>query len=444
MSKRLTFIACLCAALYVCAPAQTIKPSIGLAALPADTDSICTIPWYLGSFAASGLQAGDTVADFTLYDTSGVPFTLSSALALKKPVLLISASLTCPVFRNKIPSINNVLSTYGSQVTTAVIYCVEAHPTDTSPYFGYVNITSANMNAGILYPQPTTYGQRKQMVKDMYAKTTLAAPTYIDGPCNNWWLYYGPAPNNAYLIDTNGIVAAKHPWYDAYPDDIFCDIDSVLGITGNCSTTTSGGNFVLQMITPDTMYGSPGSTVTIEADLINNDTANSVLIKLARLQTQMAPGWASSLCATVCYSTSTDSVTISVPAGATQKFHFYFYTDTVPNMSAARIGFRNENNASNKYVKDFYAYTTATSVKELPGVAQKLALRPVPAGNELHIDCEVPLSTIGIYDVSGKRMLASSGVNTLDVSALPAGYYIVKALDEKGALRLGKFIKANP
>jgi len=421
--------------------AQTLQPSIGIGALPADTDTICTIPWYLGSFSASGLQAGDTAADFTLYDTSGVPFNLASALALKKPVLLVAGNLTCPVFRNKIPSINTVITTYGSQVTTVIIYAVEAHPTDTSPYFGYVNVTTANQNAGILYPQPTTYGQRKQMVKDLYATTSLAAPTYIDGPCNNWWQYYGPAPNNAYLIDTNGIVSAKHPWYDSYPDDIFCDIDSVLGITGNCSSSSNNGSFTLQMVSADTVYGSPGTTLAIDANLVNTST-NSVLIKMARLQNNMAPGWASSMCATVCYSTSTDSVTISVAAGVTQTFHFYFYTDTVPNMSMGRIGFRNVNNPSNMFARNFYGITTATGVHEIKSNSQKLKVFPVPATAELNIDAGISISRVEISDVSGRCvMTASAGI--LQIGHLPGGYYVIKAFDEKGNCAVGKFVKAD-
>jgi len=437
MKKIYSFL--LCSLSYLMAEAQTLHPSIGIGSLPADADTICTIPWYLGSFSASGLQKGDTAADFTLYDTSGAAFNLSAALALKKPVLLVSASLTCPVFRNKINSINSVLSTYGSQVTTAVIYCVEAHPTDTSPYFGYVNVTTANQNAGILYPQPTTYGQRKQMVKDLYALTPLAASTYIDGPCNNWWLYYGPAPNNAYLIDTNGIVAAKHPWYDSYPDDIFCDIDSVLGITGNCNSSSNNGNFNLQMTSNDTVWDLPGNTLSIDANLVNNSSSN-VLIKLERLQNNMPTGWASSMCATVCYSTSTDSVTISVPAMSTQQFHFYFYTDTTPNIGHGRIRFMNVNNTANSFVRNFYGVTSTTSIKEYSLLGNKLRVYPVPAFDELNLEADLKIKWAEVYDISGRPVLRVYD-KKLSVASLPDGYYFVKAFDEKGNCGMGKFVK---
>jgi hypothetical protein len=421
--------------------AQTLKPSIGIGPLPADTTSICTIPWYLGSFSASGLQVGDTAADFTLYDVNGNPFNLGTALASGKPVLLVSASYTCPVFRSKVPSINNVISTYGSQVTTAVIYCVEAHPTDTSPYFGYVNITNANQQAGILFPQPTTYKERKNMVDTLLANMTLNAPVYIDGPCNNWWLYYGPAPNNAYLIDTSGIVVAKHPWYDSYPDNILCDIDSLLGISGNCNTSNNNGSFILNMLSSDSVVGSPGTTLSVNAQLINN-SANNVLIKMGRLQNNLAPGWASSMCATVCYSSATDTATIQVAAGDTQLFHFYFYTDTVPNSSNAKVGFRNVNNPNNSYMKNFYGFTSGTGVEEYGIDPTRITLFPVPASGVLYAASDLTLTRMEIFDVAG-RMVLQSPDPKIDISKLKSGFYFVKIYDREGKSAVKNFVKAE-
>jgi hypothetical protein len=50
----------------------------------------------------------------------------------------------------------------------------------------------------------------------------------LDGSCNAWWLNFGPAPNNAYLIKPDGTVAVKHGWFDKPPADMTHDIDSVL------------------------------------------------------------------------------------------------------------------------------------------------------------------------------------------------------------------------
>ncbi len=275
MKKQLLFFAF--TGLFIGSNAQNLLPSICTDPLPNDTQSICTIPWYLGDYNSSGLQAGDTAADFTLYDQNGNPFNLGNALAAGKPVLLVAGNYTCPVFRDRIPTINAVHSTYASQVTTVVIYGVEAHPTDTSPYFGYPNLTQDNISDGIYFPQPLTYGDRKLMVAETYANTPLQAPTYIDGLCNNWWLYYGPAPNNAYLIDTNGIVFSKHDWFDNYPHDIICDIDSLLGNTVNCNNTPGNGSFSVNMLTSDTVWGVAGALITVDMEFINSGTGDVVM-----------------------------------------------------------------------------------------------------------------------------------------------------------------------
>src|SRR5687768_13348185 len=89
-----------------------LKPSIGLSSIPADQDSVCDAPWYLGSFFTSGLQAGDTAFDFTLFDSAGDTLNLSEALSQGRPVLLVAGSYTCPVFRNKIDVLNAVVSEY--------------------------------------------------------------------------------------------------------------------------------------------------------------------------------------------------------------------------------------------------------------------------------------------------------------------------------------------
>ncbi len=129
-----------------------LMPFLLLAQAPQPTDSICPIPLYTGSFYSSGIPEGQQAPDFTVFNSNGQPFNLASALQLGKPVLLINGSLTCPVFRNKIATINQIQAQYGSAIATAVVLTVEAHPTGISPYFGYVNITGQNQQEGICFP----------------------------------------------------------------------------------------------------------------------------------------------------------------------------------------------------------------------------------------------------------------------------------------------------
>ena len=216
----------------------TLKPSIGLTSLPADNTPICNIvcsptSW---NFTTDGLLVGDTIPQFQFYNLAGTPTDALTLLQTGKPLCIVAGSYTCPVWRGKIAALNTLVASYSSQVNFLVVYVVEAHPNtpDVSPYSCNVWTTTQNTTDGVLYLQPTTYGARKTIVTDMINNTctcipTINAPIVIDGPCNEFWLTFGPAPNNAYLINpTNGTVACKHGWFNQAPLDMAACIDSLL------------------------------------------------------------------------------------------------------------------------------------------------------------------------------------------------------------------------
>ncbi|MCI5055043.1 MAG: T9SS type A sorting domain-containing protein [Flavobacteriales bacterium] len=407
-----------------------LKPSIGLGSLPSDTDPICNIPWFLGgNFEQTGIQPGDTAADFTLYDLNGNVFNLNNALSSGKPVLLVNGNYTCPVFRNKIQVINDLFNIYNSQIEVCVIYTLEAHPdVDTSIYFGYVSVTQQNINAGILYEQPTAYGERKMIVSDMLSNTALQVPVYIDGPCNEWWTHYGPAPNNAYLIDTSGIVFEKHGWFDKFPNDIVCDIDSLLGVP-SCGGNVSNGQFVLEVLSNDTVQSLTGSTLTFSANLINNSSSD-VIIEVQKLVNDTPVGWGSSLCADVCYSTETDSISLLIAPGDTQKFHFYFFTDQDVDTGRARVGFRNINDNTNAYLTWFTGITkdNLSGIHELEDFS-KMKVFPNPSLNQITVSIsEIGQDELKIVSSSGhvqKVIRNLSYSNQIDVSDWPGGVYFI-------------------
>ncbi len=214
--------------------AQTLHPSLGLTSVPLSSDPICSWTTYLdpdGTYNSSGLQAGDTATDYTLYEPNGTPHNLFTDLQTGKPVLLISGSYTCPVFRGKVATINNLVATYGTQVIVYVVYQNEAHPyPDVSPYHTFsMGVPSYP------YPQHLTYGERLNDISIMQAdiSSTVNATILVDGACNEWQGVYGPAPNNSTLILPSGIVYSKHGWFDKAPEfDIETDINNVLSTLG--------------------------------------------------------------------------------------------------------------------------------------------------------------------------------------------------------------------
>ena len=98
--RKLTTLVFVCIGLSSFSQVQLL-PSIGLSTQSQDTDSVCSIiprqqgnPW-------SPIAAGDTMADFTLWDINGNSITLSSVLNSGKRALIVSGSYTCPIFRNQ-------------------------------------------------------------------------------------------------------------------------------------------------------------------------------------------------------------------------------------------------------------------------------------------------------------------------------------------------------
>ncbi|MCB9232711.1 MAG: T9SS type A sorting domain-containing protein [Bacteroidia bacterium] len=403
-------------------------PSIGLSELPNDADPVCTIPTYLGNYDVSGLQAGDTLADFTLYDLNGDSLNLAVELQKGKPLLMVTGSYTCPVFRNHVAVINQVVETFGNAISVVVIYTVEAHPEiDISPYFGYVNTTNANQQAGILYRQPTTYGERKAIVSDMLGSMSINAPVFIDGPCNQWWSHYGPAPQNAYLVNTNGTVFVKHPWFDKFPDDIFCDIDSLLGNVGSCGNVANG-SFQFYMTGDTLAVDTPWATLSVHGELVN-PSASPVNIKCVKLQKNLPAGWATSLCTDACYPSTVDTLVMQLQPGDTQSFTFYFYTDGVASTGNVRVGFRNENNANNKFAVRLYGETDENFVGKVEELnAPSIRVFPNPSEGRFWVENEsADEGGFVLTDLSGRQLLTKplrKGRNLVEMEGISPGIYL--------------------
>jgi hypothetical protein len=425
------FILLFCTFLSLQVIAQpNLLPSIGIGQLPSDNDSVCHIPWYLGDFYTSGLQVGDTAYDFTLYNLNGDSLNLQKALSTGRPVLFIAASYTCPVYRKMVPVINDIVTTYAGLLDVYIIYTIEAHPDiDTSVYFGYVQTGTKNIQEGILYRQPTTYGERKSVVSDMLGSMTTLAPVFIDGPCNNWWNTYGPAPNNSYLINTDGTIFSKHGWFNRYPDNIYCDLDSLLGTSsGNCTGTGGIGNYTFKYTSADTVYGAAGTTISVDAELTNSGTQD-VLIYARKIKNDMPAGWASSMCIDICYSTTTDSVVFLLPAGVTQPVHVYFYTSSAPTGKGyVKMGFRNLSDTTNKNSMHAYGITAnATTIHPVIHPNTSFSIVPNPVTTDLNIHFETPANfDIQIFNTLGKLLIQTKNTSTVDVSELNSGIYFVK------------------
>jgi hypothetical protein len=420
---------------YTAEVSAQLLPSIGIGSLPNDSNSVCVIPVYTGSFDSSGYQEGDTVNDFTLYDMNGDSVNLASALSSGKPVLLVGGSYTCPVFRGKIPDINNMIAIYGSSLNIYIVYTVEAHPiNDPSPYSGTVWIPSANYTEGVLFEQPETYGERKALIDSMLDNYTINVPVLVDGPCNNWWLNYGPAPNNAYLIDTNGIVFAKHGWFNRPPDNMYCDIDSLLGTSsGNCILYTNDGSFSFGLDDDSIAYGLPGETLGVHGSLVNLSSTDNVVIDIIKRQWSLPSGWQSAICADICYAATVDSTRITLAPQQIQPYTHYFYTDTIPSQGWVGVLFRNVYHPNNRFGQTFMGYTNTTAIHD-NFRSDDITLYPNPLSfySTLHLNQSFSKAELKIYNTLGslvKEQSITSENTVITREGLIDGIYFVVVSD---------------
>ena len=62
--------------------------------------------------------------------------------------------------------------------------------------------------------QPLTYEERVELAQKTVVEANIKTPLLVDEIDNPVWCTYGPAPNIAYLIGTDGKIIAKQDWYD--------------------------------------------------------------------------------------------------------------------------------------------------------------------------------------------------------------------------------------
>jgi hypothetical protein len=423
-----------------------LLPSIGIGSLPNDSDSVCAIipraqgnPWI-------AVNPGDTMADFTLYDISGNAVTLSSVLNTGKRVLMVAGSYTCPIFRNHMSDLNAVAAQFGNQIECFAVYEVEAHPT------GSPQPSSGNLNpSNPPYNQPNTYGERKSNLQDLlngvngppagnYIPVPVSVPIYIDGPCNEWWQYYN-GPNNAYLIDTNGVLFAYHNWFNnsnppnGPSTNIWCDIDSLLGVnSGGCSQVTSlNGTFDFQLKSTSTVtsYGNPGDIIDIFGEFINTSN-DGVQVNIERVMNNLpSNSWESSMCVTFCLPASQDTTSAIVGANDTIDFSFHFFTDPLmagPDTGRARVRFTNANGSQQAIMQPYrgITYTTTSSIDE---TFTKVLVYPNPSDGTLYIESNfTEKSVVQITDLLGntiKNIVVNKGENKIQIKNLPPAFYLV-------------------
>jgi len=164
-------------------------------------------PTVRGNFDSVGLAIGEMAVNFTLKDIHGNEFVLSRLLA-EKPVVMVFGSFTCPPFRRLCAANDTLSDKYGDQVHFIIIHVRESHAVDT----GRPSLYTYDEEGNPIY-ESQTYDERLEVARKTVAAEGITVPVLVDEMDNPLWCTYGPAPNIAYLIATDGTIVEKQGWY---------------------------------------------------------------------------------------------------------------------------------------------------------------------------------------------------------------------------------------
>ncbi|MBK7967379.1 MAG: T9SS type A sorting domain-containing protein [Bacteroidetes bacterium] len=255
----------------------------------------------------------------------------------------------------------------------------------------------------------------------------------IDGPCNEWWLNYGTEPNSATtLIKTDGSVFAFQQWFNKAPENIFCEIDSLLGTnSGYCNSFANNGTF--SFVTDTIEYGLPNDVLAIHGTLFNLSTTANVVIDVEKGTPQMPITWQTALCSDVCYLPNVNLIQITIPPNGTQSFIFYFYTDALPSTGKIPVRFRNANQPSNQFIVRYHGNTISTGIEDELNLTSSYHLFPNPTTSHVTLHHTGQFNEVKIMDAMGKFILRQSVVDESRISLeeLPNGIYLLQFIGKK-------------
>jgi len=165
-------------------------------------------------FAGRGVQPGQPLPKLSLVDLEGHAVDLSKVQA-GRPMVLVTASLTCNVARRQQKNVDELREHYGDSVAVVVIYTIDAHPKgNPCPYTGKEWVPKDNERDAVLVKQPTTLDERLAVARQFRQRFSNGATVFVDTMDNASWQALGKAPNLGLLVDERGIVKVRQGWFD--------------------------------------------------------------------------------------------------------------------------------------------------------------------------------------------------------------------------------------
>ncbi len=143
-------------------------------------------------FSRNAFRPGQTIPDISVTIDNGNRTTLYE-LAKDKPLLLVTASITCPMTISVLSLLKELQENMGNKLNIALVYVREAHP-------------------GERYPQPATIDDKRSNALDFKNKYDVDVPVIIDdldGPLHK---ILDIKPNSVHLMNANGKILLQSLW----------------------------------------------------------------------------------------------------------------------------------------------------------------------------------------------------------------------------------------
>lgn len=138
-----------------------------------------------------GVRPGAMFPDFTLTDIVGNKIRRDDLLG--KPVLLVAASVTCPMTASAMPILHRFHREYGEKVRFVTLYVREAHP-------------------GESFPQPEKMTEKRLHARELRERDLISWQMLVDDIDGTVHHALDNKPSAAVFLDADGTVVYRSLW----------------------------------------------------------------------------------------------------------------------------------------------------------------------------------------------------------------------------------------
>jgi Secretion system C-terminal sorting domain len=202
----------------------------------------------------------------------------------------------------------------------------------------------------------------------------------------------------------------------------------LIALVSLVSSESRGQSFTF--VPDDTVLAASLGTEIIFNVTITNTSAQTLTLALVRTLNELPLGWESSMCLSVCYPPSADSIQTTpqygsspLNPGESREFSLHVYTATNNGTGSIQILARNTRDSLDQEIVMFHATSIPVGVKETPGIPTTFTLDqnyPNPFNPSTTIPFSIPSQsfvTLKVVDALGRE------IAVLESGELPPGSY---------------------